>query len=217
MNEVNPYASAADTHADVAASDIPRLEPPQSVEYRLSAETLATFWAFRTLTSPAENRMRSRVGRRMLLAGGLPAIAMLVLAYHNVLAPWVAVPGAMFLVALIAVVYHARRPSSILLAYAQAAHRLLDEAPNAHFLSDRTVTLETAGVRQKMPASESFIAWEAFQRIDHDDDCLYLFDSSFTAVIVPRAAFATRGQFLGFVELARRLRGGKTTTSIAEP
>lgn len=142
----------------------------------------------------------------MLATCVVATAALLALAYVGTLSGWFAVPLAVGLLLLLAITYNARRPASIRLAFAQAAHRLLDERANEHLLSVRTVTLEADGLRQKMPASESFMRWEAFERIDHDDDHLFLYDSSFTAVVVPRQAFATRGQFLGFLELAKRLQ-----------
>ena len=68
------------------------------------------------------------------------------------------------------------------------------------------MTLEADGIRQTLPYSDSFTRWEAYERVDYNDDYLFLYESSFTAVVVPRVAFATRSQYLGFVQLAERLR-----------
>lgn len=204
-SDTNPYAPTTDTNADVADVDIPIVEPPQAVRYRYTPELLAALWTHRTLSSPGDQKLRRRVSNTLMLSGLLPGVACMVLAYHGELPLYVAVPAAIVLLMVAATGLNYRRRSVVEQSCRQAAHRLLDESPNDQFLSERVVTFDATGVRQVLRASESFTRWEAFERLDHNDDYLFVYDSSLTAVVVPRAAFATRGQYLGFVDMTHRL------------
>lgn len=202
----NPYAPVSDTNTDVAPDAIPHLDAPQSVRYRFSAELLTAFWTHRTLHSPGDNRVRRRVAYRLVLSGVVTLSAVGLMVLGDLIHAWALLPATIFLMVLAFLAFQSRRPSAIQLAYAQTANRLLDESPNTHLLSERTVTLEADGIRQTLPYSDSFTRWEAYERVDYNDDYLFLYESSFTAVVVPRTAFATREQYLGFVHLAERLR-----------
>lgn len=67
------------------------------------------------------------------------------------------------------------------------------------------MTLEAGGVRQQLKHGESFLRWEGYERIEHTDHYAFFYESSMTAVVVPRSAFGSQSQFLGFVRLAQRL------------
>lgn len=54
----NPYAPTADHLAVATVEEVPRLDPPQSVQYALSAEMLTAFWTHRTLTSSGDNAIQ---------------------------------------------------------------------------------------------------------------------------------------------------------------
>ena len=203
--DTNPYAPTSDTNADVPAGDVPHLDPPQQVRYHFTAEMLAAFWTHRTLTSPSDNQIRNRAVIRSSLLSAAAAVVLLALAYEEVLGGWIAGVVAAAFLARVVLLFNARRRTALLQAFGQAANRLLDESPNENMLSERTVTFEVDGVRQQLDASESFLRWAAFERIEHDDDYLFLYESSISAIVVPRTAFATRGRFLAFGALARRL------------
>lgn len=205
IDSTNPYAPTNDTNADVRPEEIPHLRPPQTIQYRMSADTLAAYWTHRTLSSPGDKRIRNWATARSTLVSIAAAVVLLLLAQREILSAWIAWPVALLLLVRVALIFNARRPATIRQAFAHAAHRLLDETPNQHMLSERKLTLETDGVRQQLDASDSIIRWKAFERIEHDDEYLYLYESSFTAVVIPRTAFPTRGRYLAFVALAERL------------
>ncbi len=217
IDSTNPYAPSNDTNADVRPDEIPHLDPPQTIQYRMTADMLAAYWTHRTLSSPGDNRIRNWAIARSTLVSVAATVALILLAQREVLSAWIAGPVALLFLVRVALIFNARRRATIRDAFAHAAHRLLDESPNRHMLSDRKLTLETEGVRQQLDASDSIIRWRAFERIEHDDDYLFLYESSFTAVVIPRTAFATRGRYLAFVALAEQLWQASGVTDQPSP
>lgn len=205
----NPYASAGDNRGPIDPGDLPRLDAPQTVAFCYSAELLGAFWTDRTLHSPHDMQRRRRVSLIFASLALLIAVCVgmgVVTARPEGVVGWGAI-CVMAVVVLFAlhVAWRLRTPASVRVVMRQLAHSYLEETPNEHFLSQRTVTLEAEGVREEMPLSHSFTRWSAYERFAQDEEGIYLYDSALSGTIVPREAFATRRQFLGFAALAERL------------
>lgn len=205
----NPYAPAGDDRGPIDPGDLPRLEVPQTVSFCYSAELLSAFWTDRTLHSPHDMQRRRRVSLIFASLALLIAVCAgigVATARPEGVVGWGAI-CVMAVVVLFAfhVAWRLRTPASVRVVMRQLAHGYLEETPNEHFLSQRTITLEADGVREEMAQSSSFTRWSAYERFAQDEEGLYLYDSAISGTIVPREAFATRRQFLAFVALAYRL------------
>jgi hypothetical protein len=66
------------------------------------------------------------------------------------------------------------------------------------------VVLSDAGVTTERQHERSFVAWAGIEKVTATDDHLYLFDAPFSAVIVPRRAFADEWRFRDFADFASR-------------
>lgn len=201
----NPFAASVRLDNSVAECDIPLLEPPQSVRFAPTAEAIAAFWSHRSHSSASDKRTRRNI---MLTASFLvltAPVTLVILAALEMIPPFIGAAALLYSIVIVLWFLNSLRRSTIDESFLGEARRLVDEAGNGNMKGERTMTLEAGGVRQQLKHGESFLRWEGYERIEHTDHYAFFYESSMTAVVVPRSAFGSQSQFLGFVRLAQRL------------
>lgn len=202
---LNPFAPSTPPDTHLAERDIPHLEPPQSVEFALTPEMLAAFWSHRTHTSTSDGRTRRNNMLTALVLVITAPVVLVIVAVENRIPWWIGCVAFAYTVLIVLWFMQSLRRTTIDESLLREARRMMDESPNEQFKDKRTLIIEQRGVRQHLTHGETFLRWAGYVRIEHTDQHAFFYESSLTAAIVPRAAFASQSQFLGFVRLAQRL------------
>ena len=85
----------------------------------------------------------------------------------------------------------------------RSTQKLYAEGRNAGMLGPTTVTIEAEWLSEASSEREVRTRWRAVERMDQTPQYLFLYVTGFSAVIVPRRAFANPGEQDAFIELAR--------------
>lgn len=95
--------------------------------------------------------------------------------------------------------------AALLSAHRTQFEAYIKESPNRNYKALQTTTIDESGLRIEKEWEQSIMAWPAIERVEQIEDYLFLYVASFSAEIIPRSAFATHEEFLGFANLARQL------------
>jgi len=72
-------------------------------------------------------------------------------------------------------------------------------------LAERHIVCDTLGIKTHTDFGDDTLKWQAIQRMEETNDRLFLFLAQFSAVVVPRRAFASAQEFQEFVGFVRQL------------
>ncbi|MHB8879314.1 MAG: YcxB family protein, partial [Myxococcaceae bacterium] len=84
--------------------------------------------------------------------------------------------------------------------------RMYQEGENAGVLGPPRLTLDGEWVTERTEVREVRTHWRAVERVVEDQAHLYLYVTSFSAVIVPRRAFGSEEEAKAFARLAEERR-----------
>ena len=85
-------------------------------------------------------------------------------------------------------------------------HKMLREGSNGSLLGPRTVMIDDKRITSQSASSTNSVAWVGVNRIARSADCGYIYTSSVSAVVVPRRAFQSAGDFMAFLDAADAAR-----------
>ena len=89
---------------------------------------------------------------------------------------------------------------------ASLLHKMLREGSNQSLMGPQTVTIDDKGITSQSASSTNSVAWVGVNRIARSADCGYIYTSSVSAVVVPRRAFQSDGDFMAFLDAADAAR-----------
>jgi len=76
-------------------------------------------------------------------------------------------------------------------------------SPNRSMLGKHTLSLSERGLHSSSEVDESSMSWFGVERIEQDDQCIYLFIGATAAHVIPKRAFANAEQATEFHRTAK--------------
>ncbi len=89
-----------------------------------------------------------------------------------------------------------------------SARKLIGEGKNKGILGDHTMTLSKDGLVETCDVGESRSTWNGVERVEADDEYVYLYIGSCQAHVIPRRAFASEADATEFIKVARLFHTG---------
>jgi hypothetical protein len=106
--------------------------------------------------------------------------------------------GFWLLGAVILLFWFAVFPRRLELMQRRFTERTYQSGKNAGLLGPHTVELTDEGVVERTPVRELKVKWEAVEKVASSPEHLFLWTSAFSALIVPRRAFADEDALKAF-------------------
>lgn len=194
----NPYSAPA------AGFDRPGARPPahqdaaKSVAYEFTAEDFSRYNIF--------VHEKRGTGRGVRVALAIITLAFLVIfslgAEYDLVTFISQLP--FLLVMVLAVLFY---PRYIRWVIKRSAQRLVAGGPNRFLFGKKRVTIAPEELTESGDFSDLHLRWQVVQAIDKNEDYVFIFLSNVHAIIVPRRAFYSAGEFADFYESARRFAG----------
>lgn len=202
-NESNPYASPA--HRPVALPpDRPagEIEPRTSVEYQFTEEDYLKLADFRYANLTTINRFIRR--RQVVL--GVVAIVLVAMAMggFRVGGELDAIAVGFLCGAAISLILVVRLPRTIRKNLRRQAKTLLNEGNNCGVFGKHRVTIQDEGLFSESDTGYQLFRWRAVDRLERNDDYLFVFLPAMQAQPIPARVFGTAGDFHAFGDLIQR-------------
>ncbi|AFM24024.1 YcxB family protein [Desulfomonile tiedjei] len=89
----------------------------------------------------------------------------------------------------------------------------LREGQNRMMIGKRVFSLEADSVVETTESGQSKTKWNAVEKIVKNEDCIFIYNSSVTAYVVPRRAFESEDEFNRFFETAGKFKAQSATTT----
>lgn len=86
------------------------------------------------------------------------------------------------------------------------AKKIYAAAQSQGILGEHTLTLATEGFATSCSANESRISWSGVERIDSDEQYIYIYTSPLQAHVIPKRAFSSAAEAVTFLQTAESLR-----------
>ena len=84
--------------------------------------------------------------------------------------------------------------------------KMYAENENKGVLGDHTIVIDPEGVTERSAVGESKTSWGGIERIQADDEHVYLYLGSLQAHVIPKRAFRSHEDAEAFVQLAQAYR-----------
>jgi hypothetical protein len=200
----NPYAppGARGGEPPILAQPVEESESVVRVDYHLTLEDLVEYNFYYQCHS-ASMRRRWRLLRGVGLAGiALAALLMFYgyLTQQDVGVALIGFPAAAFGI----VILYASLPSRRKAALRGVLKGMLREGRNENLFSLHRVWISPTGIRRISRFADTTYQWPAIEKIGVGPGGAYIYDSTASAIVVPRSAFASDGEFQHFVETAEQ-------------
>ncbi len=101
-------------------------------------------------------------------------------------------------------------------AVERQARRLYSEGKNRDVIGNHIFAIDKDGVTEISDVAESHIAWSGIERIEENDEYVFLYTGSLSAHIIPKRAFLSKGEESEFIQLARTYYSDNSDLTIAE-
>jgi hypothetical protein len=86
------------------------------------------------------------------------------------------------------------------------AKKIYAASKSKGILGEHQLTVEPNGIATWSPANESKIAWYGVERIESDDQYIYIYTSPLQAHVIPKRAFSSVEEAKSFLEAAQTYR-----------
>lgn len=90
------------------------------------------------------------------------------------------------------------------------ARKMIAEGKNKGILGDHTMTLSKDGLIETCDVGESRSTWGGVERIEEDDEYVYLYIGAYQAHVIPRRAFTSGADATEFIKVARAYHTGSS-------
>ncbi|HSE31888.1 MAG TPA: YcxB family protein [Pyrinomonadaceae bacterium] len=164
------------------------------IDYDLTAEDAAAFSVYNFRTSP-------RFKRRLRISQAMGVFATLIIAV--VWPNWTIIDRLIFTV-LLFLLFVFGYPLYYRWAIRRNALKTYSAAKSKSVLGEYTVIIESAGLTEKGSVSESKVAWSGVEKIENDNQYIYIFTSPLQAHVIPKRAFRNNEESQTFLETAKR-------------
>jgi hypothetical protein len=91
------------------------------------------------------------------------------------------------------------------------AKKIYAAAKSQGILGEHTLTLAAEGFTTACSANESKINWSGVERIDSDEQYIYIYTSPLQAHVIPKRAFSSDEEAMTFLQTAERFRANAPT------
>jgi hypothetical protein len=216
----NPYATPDPPRA-TGPTDVPELAAPQTIRYVNTVETFTAYNVYRTMSNKREQRARWRTLMVLLPLLAMMGLLPLALRWQE---GWPDTGSAIFLLVIPALtmafigrlLYVATTRKGVEGRIRRQVEAMLGDGPNPYVLGERQMTIDADGLLLEWPLERCWTSWQAVEQVVIEEHYLFLVLSSLSALVVPRTAFVSQSDFLGFAHLARKLRQEHLTRVTAE-
>lgn len=173
------------------------------IHYMVTVEDIAHLNHHHFRSSP-----RARRGSFLRVAG---SIGMLFLSYFAFMAmlgvntPGIMIFALMFMIGSFTHAYTRKKPNR---AFVRRVKNLFGDGRNVSLFGQHHLLLHEEHVEVRTPYSQGTIRWEAIERVEQDEEYIFIYTSSLNAHIIHKRFFPTPGHAQAFFELAHRLHQG---------
>lgn len=205
----NPYALPQPA-AKLNPASVEPLSAPQTVRFVSSVDTFAAYNVYRTLNNLREQRGRRKGALILLVCIAVIMLLLLSVGFRDAveegplyLLPTVFILAFLFFVARY--LFTATTRKGVEARMRRHLEAMLGDGPNPYVLGEREMTIDEEGFRISWPLETSWTSWQAVEDVVIEEHYLYLVLSTISAQVIPRTAFASQSEFLGFARLAEEL------------
>lgn len=173
------------------------------IHYMVTVEDIAHLNHHHFRSSP-----RARRGSFLRVAGSIGMLFISYFAFMAMLginAPGLLVIVFMFMTASLVHAYTRKKPNR---NFVKRVKRLFDDGRNVNLFGQHHLLLHEEHVEVRTPYSQGTIRWEAIERVEQDEEYIFIYTSSLNAHIIHKRFFPTPGHAQAFFELAQRLHQG---------
>ncbi len=176
------------------------MELPRTWAYELSLEDIHAFDAHYAVTAAAPKRARRAV--RLVLT-------LLLASLLSALGAWIRAPLSFWVVgAVIIAAWWAVFPYRVGALMRANTERTYREGKNLGLLGPHRVTIDAEWLIEATAERETRTKWRAVERVDETPTHWFVYESSFSAVVVPKRVFGSVEESAEFAATCRRLLGG---------
>jgi hypothetical protein len=163
------------------------------IDYELTVEDASAFSVYNFRTSP-------RTKRRLRVSQGLGILATLIFA--GTWPEWSVVDRLIFTILLL-LLFVFGYPQYYRWAIRRNAAKAYSGTRSKGVLGKHTVVIEPGGVTEKASVSESKSTWSGVEKIEDDNQYIYIFTSPLQAHVIPKRAFGSREESQTFLQTAK--------------
>jgi len=171
------------------------------IHYMVTVEDIAHLNHHHFRSSP-----RARRGSFLRVAGSIGMLFISYFAFMAMLginAPGMLIIVFMFMTASLVHAYTRKKPNR---TFVKRVKRLFDDGRNVNLFGQHHLLLHEDHVEVRTPYSQGTIRWEAIERVEQDEEYIFIYTSSLNAHIIHKRFFPTPGHAQAFFELAQRAR-----------
>jgi hypothetical protein len=205
----NPYATPEPLQG-IDPAMVPPLPPPQTTRFANTVETFTAYNVYRTLSNKREQHTRRRTMWVLIWALAVMALVPIVIRWRE---GWPEASPALLLLVVPALtmaflgrlLYMSTTRRGIEARIRRQVEAMLGDGPNPYVLGERQLTIDTDGMLLEWHLERCWTSWQAVEQVVIEEHYLFLVLSTLSALVVPRTAFTSQQEFLGFAHLARQL------------
>ena len=169
------------------------------IEYECTVDDLVYFGEYHWRHSPAMQKQY----RQGMWPGPLLGLALGYLI-GGVRRPW-----AFAVIALVvAVAYHLFYVRCVSGSLKKGIGRVHAEGKNRGVVGSHSIEISREGLREKTEVNHTMHAWRGVERIETDDEYIFIYTQAMMAHVIPRRSFPDKAAAEEFVHEARALHAG---------
>lgn len=101
-------------------------------------------------------------------------------------------------------------PAYYRLSVKRNTRKIYSEGQNKGALGKHIISIDADGVAEISQVGESRTAWGGIEKVEENEDYVFLYTGSLQAHVIPKLAFLSEGEAAEFLQLARVYHSGRT-------